>query len=106
MAPLSNENTHTSHVGCEDEFEFDSDYYGCDYDRPGAEGMNDLAEIYFDYYFNDERRYDNPEGWDSDDEYWHPLEQLGQFEHYDDQDWDEYEIDREYYNRVSASTEE
>ena len=98
MAPLSNENTHRPYgvVGIEDEF--DSDYYGNDYDRPGAEGMNDLAEIYFDYYFNDERRYDNPEGWDSDDEYWHPL---GQFEHYDEQDWDEYEIESEY-NRVLA----
>ena len=100
MAPLSNENTHRPYgvVGIEDELEFDSDYYGNDYDRPGAEGMNDLAEIYFDYYFNDERRYDNPEGWDSDDEYWHPL---GQFEHYDEQDWDEYEIESEY-NRVLA----
>ena len=55
MAPLSNENTHRPYgvVGIEDELEFDSDYYGNDYDRPGAEGMNDLAEIYYDYYFND-----------------------------------------------------
>tara|TARA_B100000902_G_C27105243_1_gene810806 strand:- start:366 stop:749 length:384 start_codon:yes stop_codon:yes gene_type:complete len=79
----------------DEEFEDDYQYFGCDFDRPGAEGMCDLAEIYYDYYFNDERRWDNEENWDENDDYFNPS-LLGPTEHYDDQDQEEWEIQQEY----------
>jgi hypothetical protein len=68
---------------------------GNDCDRPGAEGVYDLSQIYYDYYFNDERRWDNEEGWEPDDDYFNPS-LLGPTEHYDDQDQEEWEIQQEY----------
>ena len=68
---------------------------GNDVDRPMAEAVYDLPQVYFDYYFNDERRYDNEEGWNSEDDYFNP-DMLDEFEHYDDQDIEEWEIQQEY----------
>tara|TARA_B100001115_G_C15522105_1_gene247625 strand:- start:119 stop:478 length:360 start_codon:yes stop_codon:yes gene_type:complete len=72
----------------------DAEFYD-DFDRPGAEGVYDLPQIYYDCYFNDERRWDNEEYWDPDDEYFNPS-LLGPTEHYDDQDREEWEIQQEY----------
>ena len=81
---------------------------GNDFDRPGAEGMCDIAQIYYDYYFNDERRWDNPEGWDPEDPYWHgpdcptgicptiQKETILSSDYYSAEDWEEYEMDQEY----------
>ena len=79
----------------DDEFQDDYIYFGSDCDRPGAEGVYDLPQIYYDYYFNDERRWDNEENWDPDDDYFNPS-LLGPAEHYDDQDQEEWEIQQEY----------
>lgn len=68
---------------------------GNDMDRPGAEGVYDLPHIYYDYYFNDERRWDNEGGWNSDDSYFNP-DMFGKYEQYDDLDIEEWEIQQEY----------
>tara|TARA_B100001094_G_scaffold250712_1_gene248322 strand:+ start:92 stop:469 length:378 start_codon:yes stop_codon:yes gene_type:complete len=93
-----------------EEFEEDSVYFGCDVDRPGAEGMCDMAEIYYDYYFNEERRWDNPEGWDLTDPYWHgPGANSSEFcptipeergmlpsDYWSPEDWEEWEAEQEF----------
>tara|TARA_B100001094_G_scaffold317491_1_gene359960 strand:+ start:523 stop:954 length:432 start_codon:yes stop_codon:yes gene_type:complete len=93
-----------------EEFEDDWGYSFNDCDRPGDEGRLDYGEIYFDYYLNDERRWDNPSGWDPEDPYWHgpdyypsgfcptiPQESpMLTSDYYDDQDQEEWEIQQEY----------
>ena len=93
----------------------DNEFYdlceeGNDFDRPGAEGMCDIAQIYYDYYFNDKRRWDNPEGWDPEDPYWHGPDYYSTgicptiqketpmlaSDYYSVEDWEEYEIDQEH----------
>ena len=86
-----------------------------DVDRPGDEGIFDLAEIYYDYFLNDKRRWDNEEEWDCHDPYWHgPYYYPAGFrptihqeqpdyatDYYSADDWEdlemEQEMEQEYY---------
>jgi hypothetical protein len=80
-------------------------------DRPGDEGRFDMAEIYYDYYLNDQRRWDNPEGWNPEDEYWyepdyyptgfrptiHQVSDESDIDYYSVEDWEDWEMDQEYH---------
>lgn len=87
---------------------------GNDCDRVGAEAIYDQSHIYYDYYFNDSRRYDNPEGWNPNDPYFLgpenypdgfcptiPEETLAS-DYYDETDYEEYQMQQEYLEYISA----
>jgi hypothetical protein len=95
----------------------EEDFVYSDVDRPGDEGRFDMAEIYYDYYLNDQRRYDNPEGWDSADEYWYgpnnyptgirptiyQEQPITATDYYSVEDWEDWEMEEEYHRSWSRA---
>ena len=84
---------------------------GNDCDRVGAEAVYDLPHIYYDYFLNDDRRYDAPENWDlENDPYFLGPDNLPTgfcptipeeppmlaSDYYDETDYEEWQMEQEY----------